>query len=97
MPAIVVHELFYGAFRSERQADNLRRVEALQFEVLDLDREDAFRAGQIRARLADLGTQIGPYDILIAGQALARDFVLVTRNTREFERVEGLRIEDWES
>jgi tRNA(fMet)-specific endonuclease VapC len=97
LPSIVAHELFYGAFRSARQADNLSRVEALQFEVLDLDREDAFRAGQIRARLADLGTPIGPYDVLIAGQALARDLVLVTRNTPEFERVEGLKLEDWES
>ena len=95
-PSIVAHELFYGAYRSERVAQNLVRVDALQFEVLDFDREDARRAGQVRATLARLGSPIGPYDVLIAGQALARDLILVTHNMREFERVAGLKIEDWQ-
>jgi tRNA(fMet)-specific endonuclease VapC len=43
------------------------------------------------------GTPIGPYDALIAGQALARSLTLVTHNMREFQRVVGLSIEDWES
>jgi tRNA(fMet)-specific endonuclease VapC len=96
VPSIVMHELFFGAFRSARQAANLARVDALQFEVLDFDREDARRAGEIRAQLAAAGAPIGPYDALIAGQALARGLVLVTHNTREFVRVPGLRLEDWE-
>jgi tRNA(fMet)-specific endonuclease VapC len=97
IPAIVAHELFYGAYKGQRVAENLARVEALQFETLDFDKEDARAAGEIRAALAALGTPIGAYDVLIAGQALARDLILITRNVREFERVHKLRFEDWES
>jgi tRNA(fMet)-specific endonuclease VapC len=70
-------------------------VDALQFVVLEFDREDARRAGEIRALLASRGSMIGPYDVLIAGQAVARDMILVTSNTNEFARVPDLRMEDW--
>ncbi|MEK8088981.1 type II toxin-antitoxin system VapC family toxin [Thermithiobacillus plumbiphilus] len=94
--SIVLHELFYGAFKSQRAARNVALVESLRFEVLDFDPEDARQAGEIRAILALGGTPIGPYDVLIAGQAKARDLILVTHNTAEFGQVPGLRIEDWE-
>ena len=68
----------------------------MQFEALDFDREHARQAGELRPRLAAAGTPIGAYDVLIAGQALARGMTLVTHNTGEFQRVPGLRIEDWE-
>ena len=71
-------------------------MDALQFEVLDFDREDARQAGELRARLAAAGTPIGTYDVLIAGQALARAMTLVTHNIGEFQRVPELRVEDWE-
>lgn len=93
--SIVAHELFYGAFKSQRAASNVALVDSLQFEVLEFDKEDARRAGQVRACLALKGTPIGPYDVLIAGQAQARSMILVTGNTDEFERVEGLTIENW--
>ena len=96
VPAIVAHELFYGAYKGQRRAENLARIDALQFEVLEFDREDARQAGQLRATLAAAGPPIGPYDVLIAGQALARALILVTHNTREFQRVPGLCCEDWE-
>jgi len=95
IPAIVAHELNYGAYQSQRAAANLARVEGLQFEVVSFDAEDAQHAGEIRAQLAAVGTPIGPYDALIAGQARARRLVLVTHNTREFERVSELQVEDW--
>jgi tRNA(fMet)-specific endonuclease VapC len=94
--AIVAHELFYGAFKSRQSSRNLALVDQLQFPVVEFAREDARRAGEIRAVMSARGTAIGPYDVLIAGQAVARDLVLVTHNTREFARVPGLRIEDWE-
>jgi tRNA(fMet)-specific endonuclease VapC len=93
--AIVTHELFYGAFKSQRAVQNVALVDALQFAVIEFDKEDARQAGKIRALLASKGTPIGPYDVLIAGQAMARNMVLVTRNTDEFERIPGLRLEDW--
>ena len=97
MPSIVAHELYFGAHKSRHAADNLRRVEALQFEILEFDPEDARRAGEVRAQLALAGTPIGPYDVLIAGQALARSLTLVTHKMREFQRVSGLSVENWES
>ena len=96
VPSIVAHELFYGAYQGQRTLESLARVEALAFEVLEFDREDARAAGELRASLAKAGTPIGPYDVLIAGQAVARELTLVTHNRSEFQRVEGLRIEDWE-
>jgi tRNA(fMet)-specific endonuclease VapC len=95
LSAISVHELYYGAFRSHRVEHNLARVDGLLLEVVDFDRLDACEAGSIRADLARRGTPIGPYDVLIAGQARARGLTLVTANVREFERVDGLQVEDW--
>jgi tRNA(fMet)-specific endonuclease VapC len=93
--AIVAHELFYGAFRSARASQNVALVDALQFTVIEFDKEDARHAGEVRALLASRGTPIGPYDVLIAGQAKARNLTLVTHNTDEFGRVPGLRLVDW--
>jgi len=70
-------------------------LDALQFAILDFDKEDSRHAGEIRALLASRGTPIGPYDLLIAGQAKARELILVTRNTTELRRVSGLRVDDW--
>lgn len=95
VPAIVIHELYYGAFKSARPAHHKAAVDALQFQILEFDREDAQHAGEIRAALAKAGQGIGPYDVLIAGQARARGLTLVTNNRREFDRVPGLIVEDW--
>ena len=93
--SIVAHELFYGAYKSLRQAHNLAIVEGLQFEILDFTCADAREAGRIRAQLARLGKPIGPYDVLIAGQAVARKLTLITSNQQEFQRVTGLKLENW--
>ncbi len=93
--AIVTYELFFGAFKSARVEANRSRLYALRLEVLPFDSEDSIVAGKIRAKLHSEGAPIGPYDLLIAGQALARGLTLVTANIKEFRRVEGLHIEDW--
>ena len=67
--AVVMHALYYGAFKSQRVEKNVGRVDALQFPVLEFDQDDARQAGEVRAYLASQGTPIGPYDVLIAGQA----------------------------
>lgn len=95
--SIVVQELFYGAFKSMRFEHNVSLIDHLQFEVLDFDKEDARVAGEVRADLAAKGTPIGAYDVLIAGQAKARNLILITHNTKEFERVPDLCIEDWQT
>lgn len=95
--SIVAHELYFGAYKSQRVQHNLEtlRLVFTDFPVLDFDREDARVAGEIRAGLRRIGSPIGPYDVLIAGQAKARKLTLVTNNLDEFQRVEGLMLEDW--
>ncbi len=97
--AIVAHELYFGAYKSQRLSHNLEtlRLFFADVPVVDLNPEDARTAGEIRANLALTGTPIGPYDVLIAGQARNRRITLVTNNLNEFRRVEGLRLEDWTS
>jgi len=84
-----------AAFKSQRVEKNVARVDALQFPVLEFDEEDARQAGEVRAHLASKGMPIGPYEVLIAGQAKARNLTLVTHNTAECQRIPGLRVEDW--
>ena len=97
IPAIVSHELYFGAYKSQKVSFNLETIRLLlkDFVVLPFDEEDSRQAGEVRAKLKNLGTPIGPYDVLIAGQAKARDLILVSNNVREFERVSDLRLEDW--
>jgi len=95
---VVLFEPWDGVARSRRpdyNADRLRDFLAGGIEVLPLTEEDAIAAADARAALAAAGTPIGPYDVLIAGQALRRGVILVTTNVGGFSRVEGLRWEDW--
>ena len=94
--SITLHELYVGACKSQRRAENLARNALLNLEVLLFDAQDAFSAGEVRASLAAAGTPIGALDVLIAGVALARGLMLVTHNTREFDRVTNLRLTDWQ-
>ena len=66
-----------------------------RFDCIDLDINSAQKAGEVRAHLRKLGTPIGEYDLLIAGIALAHKLTVVTHNTSEFNRVPGLKVEDW--
>jgi len=95
MSSIVSHELAFGAYNSQRVDQNLQIVESLQFVVLEFSKSDAHAAGKIRAALKKQDCPIGPYDVLIAGQAVARSLILVTNNMKEFKRDQGLKVEDW--
>ena len=95
---ITVFELWYGVAKSARREFNRRRVETFlagPLDVLAMDEDDARQAGTLRATLERKGTPIGPYDLLIAGQALVRKATLVTTNASELARVPGLAREDW--
>lgn len=95
---IVKLELYYGAYNSYRSAENLENLRNFfgDFVSLPFDGQAAEICGRIRAQLRALGTPIGAYDLQISAIALANNLTLVTHNTREFERVEGLPLEDWE-
>jgi tRNA(fMet)-specific endonuclease VapC len=90
-------ELIYGAEKSANPQRNLADIEgfAARLEVLKYDPAAAAHTGQLRAELAKAGTPIGPYDQMIAGHARSQGLILVSNNRREFDRVPGLRVEDW--
>jgi tRNA(fMet)-specific endonuclease VapC len=94
---ITLTELLRGAAKSARPSENRHGVEnfAARLAVLSFDEGAAAHAGDIYADLERRGLIIGPYDILIAGHARSRGLVVITGNLREFQRVDGLRAEDW--
>jgi tRNA(fMet)-specific endonuclease VapC len=95
---VVSFELWYGVARSARPELNAARVKTFfsgPVVLLAFEEEDARAAGELRAALERNGKPIGAYDVLIAGQALRHEAVLVTANAREFSRVAGLKWEDW--
>jgi tRNA(fMet)-specific endonuclease VapC len=94
---IVLFELLYGAERSARPAEIRRDVErfASRLSVLPFDSEAATHTAEIRAKLERQGQTISAYDLMIAGHARSRGLVVITGNLKEFQRVEGLRSEDW--
>ena len=96
--SVVKAELFYGAMRSNDPTRTLERQQGFlnRFTSLPFDDESALIFGQIRASLAAAGTLIGAYDLQIAAIALSHNLTLITHNTAEFNRVDGLQLEDWE-
>jgi tRNA(fMet)-specific endonuclease VapC len=95
--SITLGELSFGAAKSARreQANAALGEFLLALEVAPFEGEAASRYGDVRASLATRGTPIGPLDTLIGAHAWVLDAILVTHNTREFSRIEGLRLEDW--
>lgn len=94
---ITMAELEFGVFRSSKPAQN--RLALLAFlsgiQILPFDSDAAHEYGAIRHSLTKSGTLIGANDMLIAAHAKSRNLILVTNNAREFERVDGLTVENW--
>ena len=98
LSSVAAFELWYGVAKSQRKESNTRRLETFFAGPLEwtlFDDEDARAAGTVRAELEAAGKPIGAYDVLLAGQARRRAATLVTSNVSEFDRVAGLKWEDW--
>ena len=98
LPSIVLYELWYDVARSARRQENAERLRVFlsgSIDSVSFDEVDAAVAGDLRAALEAAGTPIGPYDLLIAAQALRNRATLVTANVSEFARVRGLVWQDW--
>lgn len=96
--SVAIFELWYGVARSKHQRDNSERVRLFLAGDIDIEpftEEDAEIAGVVRAQLNAAGTPIGPYDVLLAAQALRLGATIVTGNVGEFSRVGNLQWTDW--
>ena len=95
--SISLAELQYGIEKSSNPEKNREALEIFltPIEIVDYGYEASVDYGKIRAELERKGTPIGPLDMLIASHARSLDLVLVTNNVKEFERIPGLRIENW--
>ena len=95
--SVTLGELLYGAEKSTQRLRNLDVVEGFsaRLEVLPFAEKAAAHYGQIRAQLEGAGQRAGAYDMMIGGHARSEALVMVTNNVREFERMQGLRVENW--
>lgn len=95
--SVVKAELLYGAEKSDKKEENLRKIKdfLFPFEIVAFSSKETNSYSIIRATLEKEGRIIGPNDLLIAATVLENDGILITNNVKEFERVEGLKIENW--
>ena len=94
---ITLGELHYGAEKSARRADNLTAIEhfVARLDVLPFEAKAAAHYGQVRAELERAGTPCGAHDMQIGGHARSEGLIVVTNNIREFNRMPGIRAENW--
>ena len=95
--SVTYAELVHGVEKSKAIEKNRVALALLlaNIEIMNFDSLAAESYGKIRADLEKAGTPIGPLDMMIAGHAIALDYTVVTNNTKEFERVNGLKLENW--
>ena len=94
---ITVAELYYGAYNSNRVTENLARAEFFiqQLPVFPLNDDALRRFGELKAELRRMGQPIADFDLLIPSVALAESYILVTNNTRHYDRIPELQLENW--
>jgi len=97
IPTIVLFEIEAGIAKSISPEKRLLQLKNITdaVNIVSFGIKEARVAAILRAKLEKRGTPIGPYDVIIAGTALAQGAILVTHNYKEFRRVEGLQLEDW--
>jgi tRNA(fMet)-specific endonuclease VapC len=94
---VTLMELYYGAYKSQKVTSNIGKIKSIEeaIEIIPLGRESAEVFAMLKSNLEKSGTPLYDFDLILAACALAHDLVLVTNNLKHFERVEGLRLENW--
>ncbi|MEK7748301.1 MAG: type II toxin-antitoxin system VapC family toxin [Nitrospirota bacterium] len=97
IPSVVKAELLLGAYKSKKRDHNIEKIEAFMqpFEIVPFDDCISYEYAGIRQALEAMGKIVGPNDLLIAAIVRFHQGVLVTNNIREFEVIEGLKLENW--
>lgn len=94
---ITLMELYFGAYKSEKVAGNLAKVRTIEnsFEIISTGKESAEIFGMLKASLEKSGTPLDDFDLIVASCALSHNLILVTNNTKHFNRIEDLRLTNW--
>ncbi|OHE00871.1 MAG: hypothetical protein A3K14_04560 [Sulfurimonas sp. RIFCSPLOWO2_12_FULL_36_74] len=94
---ITVSELYYGVYKSQYIEKNLLALEHFlkPFDILEYDFKASIEYGKMRAQLEKKGEVIGGLDMMIAAHALSQNMILITNNTKEFKRVENIKLDNW--
>lgn len=96
IPVVVKAELLLGAYKSNRPETLEKTIQFLElFEVIPFSDDMSYTYAKIRKELETKGNKIGANDLFIAASALNKEAILVTHNTREFIRIDGLKLDDW--
>jgi len=95
--SISVSELHYGACKSDKIKQNIKRLEEFlyPFEILAYDENASREYGKVRSLLEKKGQVIGPLDMLIAAHAISQKLTIITNNTKEFKRIKSLKVSNW--
>ena len=94
---ITATELYFGAYNSNKIEQNLKTAENFiqSITVLPLSNDTLKKFGQLKAQLRKAGKPVADFDLLIASVEIAKNLILVTNNTRHYQRIIGLNLENW--
>ena len=94
---ITLMELYYGAYKSQHVDANLAKIKTLEqsLDILITGQETAEIFGKLKSKLESSGNRLDDFDLIIASTALSHNLVLVTNNEKHFQRIEGLKLENW--
>jgi tRNA(fMet)-specific endonuclease VapC len=94
---VTLMELYYGAYKSQKVASNIGKIKRIEdaLEIIALGRESAEIFAMLKTDLEKAGTPLDDFDLILAACALAHDLVLVTNNVKHFQRIQGLKFENW--
>lgn len=97
LSVITLMELYYGAYKSQKTTSNLAKIKTLEnaLEIIPVGNESVEIFGMLKANLEKSGTPLDDFDLILASCALAHNLILVTNNEKHFQRIEGLRMENW--
>lgn len=94
---ITLMELYYGAYKSQKVESNIAKVKTLEtsLDILPVNQELVEVFGMLKSRLEKVGTPSDDFDLILASTSLSHNLILVTNNEKHFQRIKGLKIENW--
>ena len=95
--AVTLMELYYGAYKSQKIANNLAKVKAIEnsLEIIPVNQEMVEIFGVLKSDLEKVGKPLDDFDLILAATAMSHNLIIVTNNEKHFGRIDGLKMENW--